>query len=158
MLLTAQKNNRFATIFAAAVILTASFDIFLAFDVAGFTVRAAQILAIGLYVPALWNAFEAAACVSGSSVCRNISLAMVCKKYCVRYLAFESGRHRMGVYATVLGSGFRKAAVPDLFDRFRSDGGSGNRSVFVGVFQNWRVFPDTVSRVLVDSARERIHV
>ena len=42
MLLTAQKNNRFATIFAAAVILTASFDIFLAFDVAGFTVRAAQ--------------------------------------------------------------------------------------------------------------------
>ena len=39
MLLTAQKNNRFATIFAAAVILTASFDIFLAFDVAGFTVR-----------------------------------------------------------------------------------------------------------------------
>lgn len=58
MLLTAQKNNRFATIFAAAVILTASFDIFLAFDVAGFTVRAAQILAIGLYVPALWNAFK----------------------------------------------------------------------------------------------------
>ena len=58
MLLTAQKNNRFATIFAAAVILTASFDIFLAFDVAGFTVRAAQILAIGLYVLALWNAFK----------------------------------------------------------------------------------------------------